>query len=98
MPEKLKPCPFCGGEAIIKKDFDFRAFCENELCFTNGFRESPYQKVAIRKWNNRPAEKAAREEVLEMAIKEMLDCYWHELSDSEIEETLRQAYKERFNE
>lgn len=37
--EKLKPCPFCGGEAKIsagKKDgFKFVIWCEREKCYAN---------------------------------------------------------------
>lgn len=42
MSERLKPCPFCGGEAIIKatvKSYGFTIWCACEKCNarTEGF-------------------------------------------------------------
>ena len=34
---KLKPCPFCGGEAVAtyNTQFGFQVFCGNDECFMN---------------------------------------------------------------
>ena len=57
--EKLKPCPFCGGKAILNGDprVNF-AFCECEKCGarTNTVRISLQycaNDVAIAAWNRR---------------------------------------------
>ena len=65
---ELKPCPFCGGEAITTAFFDADDFdympievndcdaevtCENERCI-NGWYLSP------KAWNTRPIEDALR--------------------------------------
>jgi len=70
MSEKLKPCPFCGCEANDLDEVTAPKYrnpdnplvgCLNTYCFQPSARRSI--------WNNRPTEKAARKEVLEMACK-----------------------------
>ena len=51
MTEKLKPCPFCGGEAkLIDDDWSY------VICTKCGIH--PYHRIslkdAIEEWNNRP--------------------------------------------
>lgn len=57
MPNKLKPCPFCGGIFIrtsrIGNNGEYASWCEN--CMANGplqFRRSK----AIEVWNRREEE------------------------------------------
>ena len=65
---KLKPCPFCGGEAKLKKGFPSRqiAHCRQAVvqckecgCRTITFKQMPMErwqdvdKEAIETWNNR---------------------------------------------
>lgn len=52
---KLKPCPFCGGEAGIKKDCCFGGdiyFVECQHCLTRGSGEH-LKANAIAAWNKR---------------------------------------------
>ena len=51
----LKPCPFCGGEAVIDVDPDavrwkYYAVC-NRCCATSGLTYTPQK--AIEAWNRR---------------------------------------------
>ena len=50
---KLKPCPFCGGQAVTKTfsdaDIDFQVSCKNERCI-KGWYLSPEE------WNTRAIE------------------------------------------
>jgi Lar family restriction alleviation protein len=51
--EKLKPCPFCGGEPFIKQYKDFylyKVICENCYVETGGWCE---KREAINAWNRR---------------------------------------------
>ena len=58
MTDKLKPCPFCGGEAILNKrisSYDGTAFY-GVLCVNTGCCDIPslYTKdQAVDKWNTR---------------------------------------------
>lgn len=50
---KLKLCPFCGGEPYIKQYKDFylyKVICENCYIETGGWRE---KRKAINAWNRR---------------------------------------------
>lgn len=57
--EKLKPCPFCGGEVVCEKHDEsygnepFRIGCDNENCsaWPSVWRGSRYK--AIKAWNTR---------------------------------------------
>lgn len=106
MSEKLKPCPFCGGESVLK----FEAFpasrrkwwyvscaVEDYDCFgvnveqdEQGGTTCNYSKKedAIVAWNNRPTERAAREEVLELVLRIIMNA--------KVGAEIRQAYKERY--
>lgn len=52
MNERLKPCPFCGGVAIIYKSKmgDYRVECYS--CFAHTFFEDSKEKAAD-EWNRR---------------------------------------------
>jgi Lar family restriction alleviation protein len=53
MTNKLKPCPFCGGEPFIKQYKDFylyKVICGNCYVGTGGWCE---KKEAVKAWNRR---------------------------------------------
>ena len=56
---ELKPCPFCGGRAGIRrfagKVFDaYKVYCMNEDCCIEPATHSYYYKIeAIEAWNRR---------------------------------------------
>lgn len=60
--EKLKPCPFCGGKAVLKQipigqDFPYYVQCDNMKCLINSStccRATPEEAIEI--WNHRPGE------------------------------------------
>lgn len=53
--ENLKPCPFCGGEAIIKTiyDTDFNVSCRNVYKCGAMMEWRDTEEEAIYTWNNR---------------------------------------------
>ena len=58
MREKVKPCPFCGGEAEYSHSHGAaHIWCSNEGCEHIGFvdSDSPYVDEVIKKWNRRDA-------------------------------------------
>ena len=61
--EKLKPCPICGGAAILKRipyDDLFWVMCNNKNCYAEvSTRIMATEKEAIEIWNNRPGEEDA---------------------------------------
>lgn len=67
---ELKPCPFCGGEAIINKKRDaigsyYSVACkETNLCSGHFIRTKHYNQKsdAIDAWNTRANEKGGAEE------------------------------------
>lgn len=54
MTEKLKPCPFCGGEASMHANYEFRwVECDSCELETN---TSDSVEAAVKRWNTRHAE------------------------------------------
>lgn len=58
--DKLKPCPFCGGEAVLRREGSdastrFRVFCKYFCAEVARVSEA----FAICKWNTRPNEVSA---------------------------------------
>ena len=58
MATELKPCPFCGGRACVRKNkgiFEtFNVYCMNEDCRVEPITHSYYRKdEAIEAWNRR---------------------------------------------
>lgn len=53
--EELKPCPFCGGEALILSDWRGESIgCDEENCEINPRTESQDSlSDAMRAWNRR---------------------------------------------
>ena len=84
MSEELRPCPFCGGQALTSTFLDYddleympldtiepEVTCENERCI-NGWWLSPND------WNTRTIEDALTARIAELE---------HDLSNKEIEDT-----------
>lgn len=56
MNEKLKPCPFCGGEAkLIKMDYGCFVYCTECYTKTDIFRKA-HRQALINAWNTRVKE------------------------------------------
>ena len=55
--DKLKPCPFCGHEAMISynTDYDFQAYCTNDSCFMSQIimEDMETEEQARAAWNKR---------------------------------------------
>lgn len=76
---ELKPCPFCGGEAVITGggiDNFFRVSCENLEC--GMLVETEDKRVledVIREWNTRAAERTCKlEEPSDFCKSSMMTC------------------------
>lgn len=63
MTEKLKPCPFCGGEAQIIRcnSGKYQCFCRNCGCAQTMFFDSPEE--VPEEWNARPIENELVEKI-----------------------------------
>ena len=61
MPNELKPCPFCGGEAVIDYGRGLRKYwvrCNNPMCFVMPETDCHEDKSIVREhWNMRADEK-----------------------------------------
>jgi Lar family restriction alleviation protein len=60
MPDKLKPCPFCGGEATARRYKDVEFLVHNADCFMVlcggcgcGTSYEPTEEAAADTWNRR---------------------------------------------
>ena len=105
MSEKLKPCPFCGTTEHLfienreERDPDYKS--DHVVCRMCG---AVHVKDDCLGWNNRPTERAAREEVLELAYNWIVHpkaSITLGISPTKLVETrdyIRQAYQERFHE
>lgn len=54
---ELKPCPFCGSEAVktYNTQFGYQVYCENTDCILNELvmRGKETERESIEAWNNR---------------------------------------------
>lgn len=74
MSEELKPCPFCGGQADRHRTPGGNSVITCHNCGSVVRLVGRYKEIT-ETWNNRPTEKAAREEVLKLVedlLKERL--------------------------
>jgi hypothetical protein len=55
MTDKLKPCPFCGGEAACIEETDWEIGCYNGQCATEPSVWTLSKERAIAAWNTRAA-------------------------------------------
>ena len=71
MPEKLKPCPFCGREPFVKDDGEDCAIVSCDWCDVMPRVERDCAKHAIAAWNRRadPRIERAREALTRTARK-----------------------------
>jgi len=59
MSEELKPCPFCGGQAIMKiqkhipNGYDYTPTCQNPSCAGRLTKKWINEDDAIKAWNSR---------------------------------------------
>lgn len=50
MNDKLKPCPFCGGEAVLMQGYYYGIECKSCFSRTDLYSDT---KSAVEAWNNR---------------------------------------------
>lgn len=56
---ELKPCPFCGGEAILSKKGSYYSIecdkcgCGTKLCGSYMYSNEKNRKEAAKRWNRR---------------------------------------------
>ena len=81
MSDKLKPCPFCGGEAVYSNDYgnpevvSHAVMCLDPDC--GATITGPYKDVVIAAWNRRAPMEKAREalaDLIELARAAMKDA------------------------
>lgn len=58
MNKELKPCPFCGGEAEVKKSkqclaIAYTVVCKDKLCRGRSYKCVRAEHIAIEMWNRR---------------------------------------------
>jgi len=73
MPNELRPCPFCGSEAIIKTNTGnietaswFWGECKNDECEYINISPCKTQEQAETDWNTRPVEEALQARIAEL--------------------------------
>ncbi len=73
MTDKLKPCPFCGGDAHWGVPCDTLVIiaCSSDKCGWELALDS--EEEALRCWNTRPAEDALRDEIERLRAKRGYD-------------------------
>lgn len=58
MTDKLKPCPFCGGEVKLQSDdYACQVICDNDDCLVAPFEDFGDNEEAIKAWNTRAIDK-----------------------------------------
>lgn len=50
--DELKPCPFCGNDAVLYEDYEGGWVIECKRCFVQIWRKNS-KKAAIKAWNRR---------------------------------------------
>ncbi len=84
---ELKPCPFCGGKAIIRHNEDFNTYypeCETGAdCLGCCFDEAsfPTEQETLEAWNTRPQNDGLCEEGYDLASELDEVCIWSYNSD-----------------
>lgn len=72
MPEKLKLCPFCGGDAKVICNYEVRPYlfaiaCSNPVCDVSaGTMDEASAEQAAKCWNTRPREYALQKRIDEL--------------------------------
>lgn len=99
MNEELKPCPFCGGKAVIQKiafgggDFGFRVACSGKRCRAATYvRET--RKEAKTEWNARPIEDALQKELDEAREDNANNMEYHVAERGRLRELLKSCCNE----
>ena len=93
MSDKLKPCPFCGGEGFIfeRQKNRYKVCCEN-ACIQMPVIAAEFftsDKVAIRVWNTRAGE-AELESQLEQSRADKVELIKYlEMSKKALEECIK---------
>ncbi len=49
---ELKPCPFCGNDAVLYEEYEGGWVIECKVCFVKIWRKNS-KKAAIKAWNRR---------------------------------------------
>ena len=95
---KLLPCPFCGGEAFVRKNKDllgtYSAYCGDEDCSISPMVSAYSREMVVGLWNTRkPMERIVeRLEELHKYNSEQADIY----RDSEIQNVLTRERKDMY--
>lgn len=75
MSEELKPCPFCGGRAIMKiqkhipNGYDYTPTCQDPSCAGRLTKKWTNEAVAIEAWNKRKSGSAEKSSTVERTAK-----------------------------
>lgn len=82
MTDKLKPCPFCGGEAEICHRTDPDAVVSYARCIKCGTTSVPFlvSQDAVRAWNTRH-ERTCRMTLKSDDCSEIYPVYWYVCSE-----------------
>lgn len=91
---ELKPCPKCGGKAVLDDEYEDDHFlyyvrCNGDLhCVAT--KSYPTEQEAIDDWNTRPGEDALRAEVerLRAALEVLADVNNYFVSDTTLDVTM----------
>jgi len=83
MSEELKPCPFCGGKAIIVSygsddNGSHQIDCDNEKCCSPSSNTHRIKTDAISAWNTRTPDTSAVE--LALGYHKFADAVEHDLA------------------